>query len=206
MDHRIYHLPVDADLSSKSADWRGRNIWASAPLWSTSTAIRCTTFPWWMVTQRFADSWIFPDILSIVLRLQSCPNNFKFAFAQKNFQLYVPSVHESVSALLSDGYVAIHWPSLSGMRYRSYCRRRTIVIVIVKYSTACERCCWLVACETYTSGVDISQVPHQRVLPGSCWRHNSQADLCYTGYVSSLRCVHLHALYLIKLGWLKPLI
>jgi len=31
----------------------------------------------------------------------------------KNFQMCVPSAQESVSALLSDGYVTIHWLSLS---------------------------------------------------------------------------------------------
>jgi len=31
----------------------------------------------------------------------------------KTFQMRVPFAHESVSALLSDGYITIHWPSLS---------------------------------------------------------------------------------------------
>ena len=51
--------PVLWEGGDESADWRGRNIWASAPLWSTSTVMCCTTFPWWMVTQRCADSRIF---------------------------------------------------------------------------------------------------------------------------------------------------
>jgi len=55
-------------------------------------------------SQRCADSRIFPHTPSIVLHLQSCPKNFKFAFAQKNFQMHVPSMHESISALYWSDY------------------------------------------------------------------------------------------------------
>ena len=98
----------------KSADWRLRNIWASVLLWCPPL-LRCIALYFhdaW--SKRCTDSRIFPPAsrpASCICDHVPIAKNFKFTwFPQKNF---VPSTHESVSVLLSDGYVAIHWLSLS---------------------------------------------------------------------------------------------
>ena len=73
---------------------------------STSTGMHCTIFPRW----RCADSTSRP--MSCVCDHVAVPKNFKFV-PRKNFQMYIPPMHESVLVLLSDGYVTIQWPSLS---------------------------------------------------------------------------------------------
>jgi len=56
--------------------------------------------------QRCTDSRIFSThSSSCVYDHVPIAKNVKFAFAQKNFQTCIPSMPESVSALLSDGYI-----------------------------------------------------------------------------------------------------
>ena len=78
-------------------------------LMSSFTVMGCTVVPRWWVTEMCGFHNFFPASLpaSYVCNHVPIANNFMFAFAQKNFQTCVPSMHKSVSALLSDGYVRI---------------------------------------------------------------------------------------------------
>jgi len=107
---------VDADLSSKSTDWRGCNIWASAPLWCPHLHCNalhyCPTIDGY---KRCADSRIFSPhpIQHLASAIVSPSPRILNLHLPKNFQMCVPSAQESVSALVSDGYITIHWLSLS---------------------------------------------------------------------------------------------
>jgi len=105
---------MDVDLWSKSRPmWM--QYWESTPL--SGVHLHCT--PLFDECTFSVDGWLpkmcrFQNFcpMFIVLHLQSCPHrpkNVKFAFNQKTFKRAFHScTSESVSALLSDGYVTIH--------------------------------------------------------------------------------------------------
>ena len=102
------------------------SLWCPPPLHSLCDVAPSSVVGWYKMCST-ADSRFFSRIRRLASVIMSIPiaKNSKFAFAQKTFQTCIPSTHESVSALLSDGYITIQWPSLSEVT--------TIVIHCVRF-------------------------------------------------------------------------
>ena len=118
------NITVDVALWSKSADWRGRNIWASrTSLVSSSAAMCCTIAPRWWVTEMIGFHNFYPHPVqhlgTAIMSLS--PIILYLHLAKKNFQTCIPSAHESVSVGPRSRAIRFHTGISRAIHHAQFC-------------------------------------------------------------------------------------